>query len=52
MDATDRWHPRNKEFEQWLDSKMWAKRALGYGCKANLGFTHVDPREGRIRWDY
>ena len=52
MDAPDRWHPNNKQFEQWLDSQMWAKRALGNGCKANRGFTHLDLREGRIRWDY
>jgi peptidoglycan L-alanyl-D-glutamate endopeptidase CwlK len=52
MDATDRWHPRNREFEQWLDTTAWSDRALGYGCRSNLGFTHVDLRPGRIRWDY
>ncbi len=52
MDATDRWHPRNREFEKWLDTTAWANRALGYGCRSNLGFTHVDLRPGKIRWDY
>lgn len=52
MDATDQFHPRNRVFEHWLDTTAWADRALGYGCKASRGFTHVDLRPGRIRWDY
>ena len=52
MDATDQWHPRNQEFEKWLDTSAWADRALGYGSAANRGFTHVDLRPGRIRWNY
>jgi len=52
MDATDQRHPRNREFEHWLDTSAWAERALGYGCAANRGFTHVDLRPGRIRWNY
>jgi putative chitinase len=52
MDATDQSHPRNREFEKWLDTSAWADRALGYGCAANRGFTHVDLRPGRIRWNY
>jgi hypothetical protein len=52
MDATDQWHPRNLQFEQWLDTTAWAERALGYGCASNRGFTHVDLRPGRIRWNY
>ena len=51
MDATDQWHPRNQEFERWLDQTAWRDRALGFGCAANKGFTHVDLR-GRLRWDY
>jgi peptidoglycan L-alanyl-D-glutamate endopeptidase CwlK len=52
MDAPDQWHPRNREFEHWLDTTGWANRALGYGCASNRGFTHVDLRPGRIRWNY
>jgi putative chitinase len=51
MDATDQWHPRNQEFERWLDQTAWCDRALGFGCAANKGFTHVDLR-GRLRWNY
>ena len=52
LDAPDQYHPRNREFEHWLDTTVWTDRALGYGCKAHRGFTHVDLRPGRIRWDY
>jgi putative chitinase len=37
-------------FEQWLDQR-WAM-ALGYGQRGRRGFTHLDLRPGRIRWDY
>ncbi len=40
------------EFERWLDRGLWKDRALGYGQKSGRGFTHVDLRPGRIRWDY
>lgn len=55
MDATDQWHPRNKEFEHWLDTVAWRGRALGYGCRSNRGFTHVDLRpdpNGDYHWNY
>lgn len=42
---------RDREFEQWLD-KFWGNKALGYGQAAGRGFTHVDLRSGRIRWNY
>lgn len=38
------------EFERWLD-KRWDK-ALGYGQRSGKGFTHLDMRTGRIRWNY
>ena len=38
------------EFEKWLD-KRWDK-ALGYGQRSGRGFTHLDLRPGRIRWNY
>jgi putative chitinase len=40
------------EFEQILDQQLWKNRALGYGVESNKGFTHVDLRQGRIRWYY
>jgi peptidoglycan L-alanyl-D-glutamate endopeptidase CwlK len=52
MDAVDQWHPRNREFEAWLDTSVWADRHLGRGVAANRGFTHVDLRPGRVRWNY
>lgn len=39
------------EFEKFVD-RMWSDRALGYGVASGLGFTHLDLRKGRIRWDY
>lgn len=39
-------------FEKWLDQEVWKDRALGYGVKAGRGFTHLDLRTGRIRWNY
>jgi uncharacterized protein YcbK (DUF882 family) len=42
---------REYEFELWLD-KYWGNRALGYGQMSDRGFTHVDLRGGRIRWNY
>jgi len=38
-------------FEKFLD-KEWGNRALGYGQLAGRGFTHLDLRIGRIRWNY
>lgn len=40
------------EFERWLDNVAWANKALGYGQKAGRGFTHLDLRNGKIRWNY
>lgn len=40
------------KFERWLDNVAWKNRALGYGQAAGRGFTHLDLREGRIRWNY
>lgn len=42
---------RMRDFETWLDT-FWGNRALGYGQAAGRGFTHVDLRPGRIRWNY
>lgn len=39
-----------REFEDWLD-RIWAY-ALGYGQASGRGFTHVDLRPGRARWNY
>lgn len=39
-------------FERWLDKEMWTDKALGYGQKGGRGFTHLDLRPGRIRWNY
>lgn len=41
---------KDAEFEAFLD-REW-DRALGYGVAAGRGFTHLDLRLGRIRWDY
>lgn len=41
---------KRAEFEEWLD-KRWPN-ALGYGQRSGRGFTHVDLRPGRIRWNY
>ena len=47
------------KFEKWLDEHWFG--ALGYGQKANRGFTHVDIRNGKgwksggaksVRWNY
>jgi len=38
-------------FENFLD-KEWGNRALGYGQLAGRGFTHLDLRSGRLRWNY
>lgn len=40
------------EFEKWLDNVAWKDKALGYGQKAGRNFTHLDLRQGRIRWNY
>lgn len=40
------------KFENWLDKEMWNDKALGYGQKAGKGFTHLDLRQGHIRWNY
>lgn len=48
-------YPANGEglkFENWLDKTAWSNKALGYGQKAGRGFTHLDLRPGRIRWNY
>jgi putative chitinase len=52
MDAPDQWHPRNQEFEKWLDEVAWHNRYLGKGCASNKGFTHLDLRPGHERWNY
>ena len=39
-------------FERWLDKVGWKNKALGYGQKAGRGFTHIDLRRGKIRWNY
>lgn len=39
------------DFEIFLD-REWGDRALGYGVRSGRGFTHLDLRLGRIRWDY
>lgn len=39
------------EFEAFLD-RVWGDRALGYGIASSRGFTHLDLRLGRIRWNY
>jgi GH24 family phage-related lysozyme (muramidase)/uncharacterized protein YcbK (DUF882 family) len=39
-------------YEQWLDRTAWATKAVGYGVKNGRGFTHLDERAGRFRWDY
>lgn len=41
---------RGLEFEHWLD-RRW-QYALGRGQRSGRGFSHVDLREGRLRWDY
>ena len=38
-------------FENFLDL-AWGDRALGYGVASGRGFTHLDLRTGRIRWNY
>lgn len=43
---------RGREFERWLDNVAWKNRALGYGQSAGRGFTHIDMRKGKIRWNY
>ena len=43
---------REREFEDWLDRVAWSDLALGYGVRSGRGFTHVDMRPGRIRWNY
>ena len=42
---------RDAEFEAFLD-RHWGNRALGYGIASGRGFTHLDLRPGRIRWNY
>ena len=51
MDS-DGFSQRDREFENWLDQKAWSNMALGYGVSAGRGFTHIDTRAGRIRWNY
>lgn len=41
-----------RDFERWLDNVAWKDRALGYGIASGRGFTHLDLRNGRIRWRY
>lgn len=38
-------------FENWLDNQ-WGAKALGYGQRSGRGFTHLDLRPGKIRWNY
>ena len=38
-------------FENFLDL-AWGDQALGYGVASGRGFTHLDLRTGRIRWNY
>ena len=38
-------------FENFLD-QAWGNRALGYGVASGRGFTHLDLRNGYIRWNY
>jgi uncharacterized protein YcbK (DUF882 family) len=38
-------------FENFLDAN-WKTRALGYGIRSGRGFTHLDMRSPRLRWDY
>jgi uncharacterized protein YcbK (DUF882 family) len=42
---------RDTEFEEWLDTKAWTDKALGYGVASGRGFTHVDLRKD-LRWTY
>lgn len=44
-------HGNQLDFEKWLDI-FWGERALGYGVRSGKGFTHLDLRTGRLRWDY
>lgn len=44
-------HGNQEHFERWLDD-FWGDRHLGYGVKSGRGFTHIDLREGRVRWMY
>lgn len=39
------------EFENFLD-EQWNDRHLGYGVLSGRGFTHLDLRLGRVRWEY
>lgn len=41
----------DREFENFLD-EVWGDRALGYGVASGRGFTHLDLRTGRNRWNY
>lgn len=41
----------SREFEDWLDG-VWGIKGLGYGVRSGRGFTHLDLRVGRLRWDY
>lgn len=41
----------DSQFEQFLD-REWGDRALGYGVASGRGFTHLDLRTGRLRWEY
>lgn len=43
---------QGSRFETWLDTVAWKDKALGYGQRAGKGFTHLDLRPGRIRWNY
>lgn len=40
-----------QEFEDFLDDH-WFDRHLGYGVRAGRGFTHLDLRKGKGRWNY
>ncbi len=50
MDS-DGFSQRDHEFENWLDTRAWKDRALGYGVSSGRGFTHVDLRS-YVRWNY
>jgi len=41
----------DQEFENFLDI-VWSNRHLGYGVGSGRGFTHLDLRMGKGRWDY
>lgn len=40
------------KFERWLDIEQWPHNPLGYGQRSGRGFTHIDLRPNRARWNY